>query len=121
MLGKVIAADDQGKGVVEVTGHGYFNVEHCERRALKVGEHLGGRFDKQQELEIEIQPLDRRHPPFKLLKLTLWPDAEQALNDLRSNSTSAKLQIDGMKFRHAASKRIFPPRVRMGVNSDKPK
>jgi hypothetical protein len=98
MLAKVIAADGQNKAVVEITGYPYLIVERNDGKAFKVHDVFGGQFDR-QELEIEVQPLDRRQNSFKLQKLTSWLSAEQALNDLRCNSSATKIQLGVPPYR----------------------
>ena len=94
MMARIIAADDQGKGVVEIKDYGYYVVAHSEHQKLGVGNYLGGWLNQPQDLEVEVRSVENpRRNSFKLSKLNWFPDAEQALKDLHSNSSATKLQI----------------------------
>ncbi|HTX20457.1 MAG TPA: hypothetical protein VMD27_01150 [Candidatus Aquilonibacter sp.] len=94
MMARIIAADDWGNGVVETNAQGCFVVAHSEHQKLKVGDYLGGWSSQPQEVEVEVWSMKTPgRNQFKLTKEGWFPDAEQALNDLRSNSPTTKLRV----------------------------
>jgi len=94
MLARVIAGDDQDNVVVETNWVGCF-VAQFKGRRLEVNDYFGGPVDHLQDSEIEVQPLpyDSLCRSFKLSQLRRFPNAEQALNELRSNPSAKKLRL----------------------------
>jgi len=82
MLAKIVKTDDKDKAVLELTGLGFFVVQHAEHKPFPKGDFLSGRFDSINEYEIEVS--DSRRQTFKVFKLAQFADFKAASDNLIS-------------------------------------
>jgi hypothetical protein len=82
MLAKIVKIDDKDKAVVEVTGFGFFVIQHTEHKPFPKVDFLSGRFDSINEYEIEVS--DSRRQTFKIFKLAQFADFKEASDNLIS-------------------------------------
>jgi hypothetical protein len=92
MLHKVIAMNDCGHAVLEMSGGGCRLVKNSGVEELKVGDILAEPVEGWSGLHIEVSSLDRQSV-FRLTNFASAADPGQALRELRSASAANKLCV----------------------------